>query len=117
MPPNERGGLKAAFTNFNRPDTDKEAELKLLGRVIEDEPTLNRPNNSTSSYQVATSTPAGGTEWTNTEAAPPTGSRTSAFVPLSCIHSRRPQTKSSLQPIGTTGNHCRGHKARSARLA
>jgi hypothetical protein len=35
MPANERGGLKAAFTNFNRPDTDKEAELKLLGRTVE----------------------------------------------------------------------------------
>ena len=35
MPANERGGLKAAFTNFNRLDTDKEAELKLLGRTVE----------------------------------------------------------------------------------
>jgi hypothetical protein len=35
MPANERGGLKAAFTNFNRVDTDKEAELKLLGRTVE----------------------------------------------------------------------------------
>jgi hypothetical protein len=35
MPANERGGLKAAFTNFNRQETDKEAELKLLGRVVD----------------------------------------------------------------------------------
>lgn len=55
MPPNERGGLKAAFTNFNKPDTDKEAELKLLGRVIEDEP-RQQTEQQRSSYQVATST-------------------------------------------------------------
>jgi hypothetical protein len=34
MPGNERGGLKAAFSNFNR-DPEKEAELKLLGRIVE----------------------------------------------------------------------------------
>src|SRR4051794_38435549 len=35
MPANERAGLKAAFSNFNRQDTDKEAELKLLGRTVD----------------------------------------------------------------------------------
>ena len=35
MPANERGGLRAAFTNFNRPESEKEAELKLLGRTVE----------------------------------------------------------------------------------
>jgi len=38
MPANERGGLRAAFTNFNRPDAEKEAELKLLGRTVEKVP-------------------------------------------------------------------------------
>ena len=54
MPPNERGGLKAAFTNFNKPDADKEAERKLLGRVIEDEQPL-QASQPESSYQVTTS--------------------------------------------------------------
>lgn len=35
MPANERGGLKAAFTNFKRQEADREAELKLLGRTVE----------------------------------------------------------------------------------
>jgi hypothetical protein len=57
MSSNERGGLKAAFTNFNRPDTDKAAELKLLGRVIEDEQPREQAEQQRSSYQVATSPP------------------------------------------------------------
>jgi hypothetical protein len=64
MPASDRGGLKAAFTNFNKPDADKEAELKLLGRTIEEEqqqPQIPIPV-SPSSYQVATTqaVPAGG---------------------------------------------------------
>ena len=35
MPANDRGSLRNAFANFNRPDADKEAELKLLGRTVE----------------------------------------------------------------------------------
>ncbi len=35
MPANERGSLRAAFTNFNRSDAEKEAEIKLLGRAVE----------------------------------------------------------------------------------
>lgn len=50
MPANDRGGLKAAFTNFNRPDADKEAELKLLGRTVE-QPVKPEPPQS---YQIAT---------------------------------------------------------------
>lgn len=51
MPASDRGGLKAAFTNFNKPDADKDAELKLLGRTIDAErPTPSAPD----SYQVAT---------------------------------------------------------------
>jgi len=56
MPAGDRGGLKAAFMNFNKPDSDKQAELKLLGRTIEEEkspPTSGTP--TPSSYQVATS--------------------------------------------------------------
>jgi hypothetical protein len=35
MPANDRGGLKAAFTNFNRTDAEREAEKKLLGRTVD----------------------------------------------------------------------------------
>src|SRR5215831_12620721 len=34
MPANDRGGLKAAFSKFNNPDADREAELRLLGRTV-----------------------------------------------------------------------------------
>jgi hypothetical protein len=56
MPANERGSLRAAFTNFNRSEAEKEAELKLLGRTvdtghIQQVPTADAPQ----SYQVATS--------------------------------------------------------------
>ena len=34
MPANDRGGLKAAFSNFNRRNTDADAEVKLLGREV-----------------------------------------------------------------------------------
>lgn len=34
MSANERGSLRAAFTNFNRPESEKEAEIKLLGRTV-----------------------------------------------------------------------------------
>ena len=53
MPANERGGLKAAFTNFNKPDADREAERKLLGRTVE-EGEAPTPAPSSASYQVAT---------------------------------------------------------------
>jgi hypothetical protein len=58
MPANERGSLRAAFSNFNRPDSDKEAELKLLGRTVEsataaaEQPPKPEPPQS---YHVATS--------------------------------------------------------------
>jgi hypothetical protein len=51
MPASDRGGLKAAFTNFNKTDADVEAERKLLGRVIEDD---KQSAQSTDSYPVAT---------------------------------------------------------------
>lgn len=54
MPANDRGGLKAAFTNFNKPDTDREAELKLLGRAVEEEKPAPPPARHVDSYQVAT---------------------------------------------------------------
>jgi hypothetical protein len=50
MPANDRGGLRAAFTNFNRPEAEKEAELKLLGRTVDSAPEAEPPQ----SYQVAT---------------------------------------------------------------
>ena len=56
MSTDKRGGLKAAFTNFNRPDTEKEAELKLLGRTVEPA-VAEQPQKPEvpQSYQVATS--------------------------------------------------------------
>ena len=60
MPANERGSLRAAFTNFNRPETEKEAELKLLGRTAEPAaapPPPAKPD-PPQSYAVATSTTA-----------------------------------------------------------
>ena len=54
MPANERGGLRAAFTNFNRPDADKEAELKLLGRTVEPPPAPPPKPEPPQSYQTAT---------------------------------------------------------------
>jgi hypothetical protein len=56
MPANERGSLRAAFTNFNRPDADKEAELKLLGRTVEAPPAEQKPKTEPAqSYHIATS--------------------------------------------------------------
>lgn len=66
MPANDRGGLRAAFTNFNRPETEKEAELKLLGRTVESTTTVaaEQPPKADvqppPSYPVATTPPAGG---------------------------------------------------------
>lgn len=59
MPANERGSLRAAFTNFNRPDAEKEAELKLLGRTVEPTPKESMATPETpQSYHVATSAAA-----------------------------------------------------------
>src|SRR5579863_574518 len=56
MPANERGSLRAAFTNFNRPEAEKEAELKLLGRTVEPSPAEEPPKTEPpQSYHVATS--------------------------------------------------------------
>lgn len=56
MPASDRGGLKAAFHNFKKTDADREAELKLLGRVVEEDQTLFPPKSSRAgSTQVATS--------------------------------------------------------------
>jgi hypothetical protein len=61
MPPSERGGLKAAFTNFNKPDADKEAELKLLGRTVQEDSqtatAVTAPIIPPPRYQVATTQP------------------------------------------------------------
>ena len=64
MPANERGSLRAAFSNFNRQDAEKEAEMNLLGRTVDPpppptpEPAPPSPD-PTQSYPVAT-TPVGG---------------------------------------------------------
>jgi hypothetical protein len=61
MSANDRGGLKAAFAKFNKPEADKEAELKLLGRTVEEPtpsvsaPTLAPPvTKPADSYPIAT---------------------------------------------------------------
>jgi hypothetical protein len=55
MSASERGGLKAAFTNFKKTD-DNDAELKLLGRTIERQDQIGPGDTSRAdSYQVATS--------------------------------------------------------------
>jgi hypothetical protein len=54
MPANERGSLRAAFTNFNRAESEKEAERKLLGRTVEPaEPEPPKPE-PPQNYPVAT---------------------------------------------------------------
>jgi hypothetical protein len=50
MPASDRGGLKAAFTNFNRRTADAEAEVKLLGREVS-EPELET-SQLPATYQV-----------------------------------------------------------------
>lgn len=57
MPANDRGGLKSAFLNFKKPEDDRVAELKLLGRTVEEPAELSaeEPKSMASSYQVATS--------------------------------------------------------------
>jgi len=59
MPANERGSLRAAFSNFNRPESEKEAELKLLGRTV-DSPAPEAPPKPEvpASYHVATTAAA-----------------------------------------------------------
>jgi hypothetical protein len=56
-----RGGLKAAFTNFSKAGEEKEAELRLLGRAVEDpKPRQASDESSSGSYQVATTQPHSG---------------------------------------------------------
>lgn len=63
MSANERGSLKAAFSNFRKPESDKDAELKLLGRQVEKDaqaPASSKTQAEADSYQIATSSlPAG----------------------------------------------------------
>jgi hypothetical protein len=64
MSSDERGGLKAAFSNFRKSDTDRDAELKLLGRQVEQEvstsPSIPLPSaDASGSYPVATTQPLG----------------------------------------------------------
>jgi len=60
MPANDRGSLRAAFSNFNRPESEREAEIKLLGRTVEPpQPQPEVKPEPPQSYHVATSgTPA-----------------------------------------------------------
>jgi hypothetical protein len=57
MPANERSGLKAAFTNFNRQGREAEAELRLLGRTVEDTSASETDAKLPGSYQPDTTTP------------------------------------------------------------
>ena len=53
--PADRGGLKAAFANFKKPDPQADAEIKLLGRTVEPAAEAIQPELEPSSYPVATS--------------------------------------------------------------
>ena len=59
MPTIDRGGLKAAFANFKKPDPQADAEIKLLGRTVEtpDDPAAPERGSKSDSYQVATRSP------------------------------------------------------------
>jgi hypothetical protein len=64
MSSDERGGLKAAFSNFRKSDTDRDAELKLLGRHVEQEMSTSSvppppAAEISGSYPVATTPPTG----------------------------------------------------------
>jgi hypothetical protein len=59
MPANERSGLKAAFTNFNRQGTEAEAELRLLGRTVEDTSAPDPSAQLPGSYHPTPSPPSG----------------------------------------------------------
>lgn len=63
MPAHERGSLRAAFSQFNRPEAEKEAELKLLGRTAESTAPAAPPAKPEppQSYPVATPPPIAGT--------------------------------------------------------
>lgn len=53
--PADRGGLKAAFANFKKPDPQADAEIKLLGRTVESANEAIQPEPEPYSYPVATS--------------------------------------------------------------
>jgi hypothetical protein len=57
VPANDRGGLKTAFLNFKKSEADRAAELKLLGRTVEEPHDLapEEPKPIADSYPVATS--------------------------------------------------------------
>ncbi|MCI0723506.1 MAG: hypothetical protein L0338_31760 [Acidobacteria bacterium] len=56
MPTGDRGGLKAAFTSF-KPEADKEAERKLLGRTVDEPREPADLPTVTQIYEVATTQP------------------------------------------------------------
>src|SRR5438067_905678 len=53
--PADRGGLKAAFANFKKPDSQADAEMKLLGRTVEPASDVAQHEPEPHSYPVATS--------------------------------------------------------------
>ena len=55
MPANDRGGLKTAFLNFKKAEADRAAELKLLGRAVDELPGHSIEERTSGSYLVATS--------------------------------------------------------------
>jgi hypothetical protein len=61
MSTSERGGLKAAFANFKKPDPEADAEMKLLGRTVEsaEDPAPPARGQPFDGYPVATSSAAG----------------------------------------------------------
>jgi hypothetical protein len=60
MPTSDRGGLKAAFTNFSRRTPEAEAEVKLLGREVSSPPVETVPDagsTTTATVQLSGSNP------------------------------------------------------------
>ena len=57
----DRGSLRAAFSQFKKPDAERDAERKLLGREVEPEPPAPEPLPPVQvapSYQVEAAKPA-----------------------------------------------------------
>ena len=84
MSANERSGLKAAFTNFNRQGREAEAELRLLGRTVEDTSVSEISTQLPGSYQQDTAIPATEPAKFRVDPSPPCSTRSgsTAFVPL-----------------------------------
>ena len=98
MPANERSGLKAAFTNFNRQGREAEAELRLLGRTVEDTSVSEIGTKLPGSYQADPPIPTVRPAAFRVDPSPAcsTRGRSTAFVPLPGFTRGRAPEESSL---------------------